>query len=114
VPTGAHQECRNSRCPRYAVRNGLCKECHAAIQQRLSGNGLGLRPNNRRFLWMRRAFLNEHPICTTPGCNQPATVLDHVEPHRGDAGLFWNQRNWQGLCVHCHGVKSIRESQSRM
>ena len=32
------------------------------------------------------------------GCRIPATVVDHVEPHRGDERLFWDQEDqWQVL-----------------
>ena len=37
------------------------------------------------------------------------TVLDHIVPHRGVAALYWDQSNWQGLCVTCHGSKTARE-----
>jgi 5-methylcytosine-specific restriction protein A len=38
-----------------------------------------------------------------------ATILDHITPHRGIHRLFWDQDNWQGLCVPCHGRKTYRE-----
>ena len=31
-----------------------------------------------------------------------AQVVDHVTPHRGNAGLFFDQSNWQSLCKQCH------------
>ena len=31
----------------------------------------------------------------------PATVCDHVLPHRGDEHLFWNGAV-QSLCARCH------------
>ena len=48
----------------------------------------------------RRAFLAAHPFCAA--CEQrgklhPATVVDHIEPHRGDHKLFWRRSNWQPL-----------------
>ena len=53
----------------------------------------------------RRAFLAAHPFCAA--CEQrgklpPATVVDHIEPHRGDHKLFWRRSNWQPLCQPCH------------
>ncbi|WP_324290694.1 AAA family ATPase [Ancylobacter sp. SL191] len=32
----------------------------------------------------------------------PATVVDHIIPHRGDSKLFWSRSNWQALCVTHH------------
>jgi 5-methylcytosine-specific restriction endonuclease McrA len=31
-----------------------------------------------------------------------AEVVDHVVPHRGDEDLFFDPRNLQSLCKHCH------------
>jgi hypothetical protein len=31
-----------------------------------------------------------------------STVVDHVKPHRGDEGLFWNHENWQASCSWHH------------
>ncbi|WP_338021838.1 AAA family ATPase [Aquabacter cavernae] len=35
-------------------------------------------------------------------CHAPATVVDHIAPHRGDQALFWDKGNWQPLCKPCH------------
>jgi 5-methylcytosine-specific restriction protein A len=61
---------------------------------------------------MRSAFLKRHPICNI--CrSEPASILDHIMPHRGIPALFWDQTNWQGLCVTCHGRKTARETWGR-
>jgi 5-methylcytosine-specific restriction protein A len=57
---------------------------------------------------MRLAFLRRHPLCAI--CHEPTSVLDHVKPHRGDPTLFWDQDNWQALCVACHGRKTAPET----
>jgi 5-methylcytosine-specific restriction endonuclease McrA len=31
-----------------------------------------------------------------------------VQPHRGNAALFWSVANWQPLCDRCHGEKTRR------
>ena len=53
----------------------------------------------------RLAYLNTHPLCVY--CQQAgritaATVVDHIQPHRGDKVLFWARANWQALCQPCH------------
>lgn len=53
----------------------------------------------------RRAFLSEHPLCVMcqrEGRVEPATVVDHIVPHRGDPRLFWDEANWQPLCKRHH------------
>ena len=47
--------------------------------------------------------------CKEEGVTTPATVADHVEPHRGDAEKFW-RGDLQSLCEPCHnGVKQAEE-----
>ncbi len=50
----------------------------------------------------RASYLLAHPRCQRIGCNALANVVDHVLPHRGDKKLFWDSRNWESLCTHCH------------
>ncbi|MCB4811684.1 HNH endonuclease [Methylovorus menthalis] len=39
----------------------------------------------------------------------PATVVDHIKPHRGDMALFWDRNNWQAMAKECHDRKTARE-----
>lgn len=55
----------------------------------------------------RAAFLEDHPFCRR--CGKPATVVDHIRPHRGNAALFWDRSNWQPLCNHHHNSAKQRE-----
>lgn len=53
----------------------------------------------------RATFLREHPLCAMHqalGRLVPASVVDHITPHRGDSVLFWDSGNWQALCKPCH------------
>ncbi len=45
----------------------------------------------------RAAFLKLNPRCARPGCGAPATLVDHIIPHKGDQRLFWSRSNWQPL-----------------
>ena len=38
--------------------------------------------------------------------------MDHVKNIREYTGSFWNEQNWQGLCVDCHQRKTIVENSS--
>jgi len=74
----------------------------------------------------RAAYLRKHPLCRAherDGEIVPATVVDHVVPHRlkeaidsGDKyrierskALFWDSDNWQPLCKTCHDRKTATE-----
>jgi 5-methylcytosine-specific restriction endonuclease McrA len=66
------------------------------------------------YAWQKasKAYLREHPLCVM--CARlrrvtAATLVDHIEPHRGDMELFWNRRNWQSLCTTCHSSVKKRE-----
>lgn len=69
---------------------------------------------NHRWRKARRVFLSEKPLCAM--CQDldivtPAVVVDHITPHRGDEELFWDEKNWQGLCLVCHDRhKAIQEN----
>lgn len=57
-----------------------------------------------RWARIRRYQLLEHPLCKfclERGIVTPATVCDHVEPHRGDVNKFW-LGPFQSLCKECH------------
>lgn len=41
-------------------------------------------------------------MCQEQGRVVPASVVDHVIPHKGDAMLFWSPDNWQALCKRHH------------
>lgn len=59
-----------------------------------------------------KVYLANNPLCRwceAQGRLVPATVTDHIRPHRGDAELFWDTENWQPLCTQCHNKKTARE-----
>ena len=107
---GTLHECRHPRCGNYAIKGGVCFEHRALYTQQVAGPpGSNLKPSNSRFRWMRAAYLMRNPICAC--CHQAAAHdLDHIRPHRGNVALFWDQTNWQGLCVRCHRQKTARET----
>lgn len=39
----------------------------------------------------------------------PATVVDHIIPHKGDQTLMWDESNFQSLCSKHHNIKTARE-----
>ena len=57
----------------------------------------------------RKRYLQQHPLCVECLAEhriEPATVVDHIKPHRGDPVLFWDEGNWQGLCKIHHDKKT--------
>lgn len=100
------------------VPSGLKCECQKKADAERKARFDQTRPTARErgytSKWQkeRAAYLAAHPVCVM--CGRPATVVDHIVPHRGDDKLFWRRSNWQALCVRCHsGKKQRREYQSR-
>lgn len=65
-----------------------------------------------RWRKARASFLKRHPLCAeheAKGQIVSATVVDHKIPHKGDEQLFWDEDNWQGLCVPCHNRKTAKQ-----
>lgn len=61
--------------------------------------------NSSHWRKFRARYLYHHPLCVfcaRVGKVTPATILDHIKPHRGNLMLFWDKTNVQGLCQTCH------------
>ena len=67
-----------------------------------------------RWRRLRATFLSAHPLCSLClriGHDTAATVVDHIQPHKGDVELFWSVENLQSLCAPCHSAaKKIQEN----
>lgn len=77
-----------------------------------SGKTTGERGYNYRWQQARARHLREHPLCVMCLAEEHvtvATVVDHIEPHRGDEVKFWDESNWQSLCATHHSSVKQRE-----
>jgi 5-methylcytosine-specific restriction endonuclease McrA len=90
------------------VPSGVLCACQRARAAERNARAEANRPNASQrgydSKWRResRAYLAANPRCRR--CGATATLVDHVEPHRGNRALFWKRSNWQALCVTCHSV----------
>lgn len=65
---------------------------------------------------LRPGHLLHEPFCrecAKRGERVRATVVDHIESHRGDMGKFSDPDNLQSLCESCHNRKTIQERNTR-
>lgn len=85
------------------------------------------RPRNS-VAWQKAsaAWIKEHPFCALclvrgrvnecaiqDTCTKQRTlVVDHIEPHRGNMDLFWDQDNWETLCRLCHDIVKQRHERA--
>lgn len=44
--------------------------------------------------------------------NSGLLVCDHIQPHRGNWYLFWDETNLQTLCKRCHD--KIKQSEEQV
>jgi hypothetical protein len=61
---------------------------------------------NRAKLQLKLQPLCE--FCQQRGIVTPATIADHIEPHRGDWNAFW-LNSLQSLCAQCHSSTKRRQ-----
>lgn len=60
--------------------------------------------NTKRWKFLRKEQLQREPLCKihkAQGKIIPATIADHVVPHKGDETLFF-RGDLQSLCKECH------------
>ena len=68
--------------------------------------------DTRRWIRLAKQQLRDHPLCVRcleQGEVVPATIADHVQPHKGDVKLFYFGK-LQSLCLaHHSGSKQYEE-----
>jgi 5-methylcytosine-specific restriction enzyme A len=96
------------------VSNGYCTKCQSA------GKGKEKRPSAAKRLYGRRWRKSskdwlanpDRALCVgyPPGFHGErsvaAQVVDHIAAHKGDWQLFWDESNWQPLCISCNSRKA--------
>lgn len=103
-------------CPRGhpPFTGSQCPVCAAARKADADARRGSARERGYTAQWERerKRFLTRHPLCAECERNgrfTPATVVDHIRPHKGDMKLFWDVSNWQPLCRPCHDRKTATE-----
>ena len=108
MPKAPKRPCRHPGCPNLCDKGVYCLQHMEFSSDRMRG-GADARGYNAEWRRARKAFLQKHPLCVQclkEGFITPATVVDHIIPHRGDGKLFWDENNWQPLCKDCHDQKT--------
>ena len=110
MPHTPLRPCRQPGCPGFCKPGQVYCPQHAPelSSDALRGNA-AFRGYGRKWQAARKAFLAKNPLCAAcmeHGRLTPATVVDHIVPHRGDMRLFWDEKNWQPLCKDCHDRKT--------
>lgn len=114
MPARPKTICRHPGCGKLIDDPGFC-EAHVKQRRREVDARRGTstqRGYGYRWQQARRDFLAEFPLCSEcekAGRLTPATVVDHIDPHKGDESKFWNRGNWAPMCKPCHDRKTATE-----
>lgn len=112
MPHAAKTPCKS--CGRAACGK-LCEECVAAGRGKEDRRGSTERLYDYRWQQARAAYLAAHPLCVGyPHGFHGAVVtvaecVDHIIAPRGDHDLFWDEANWQSLCIACNSRKAVEQ-----
>ena len=104
MPRFPKRPCRHPGCPNLS--DGVYCEEHRTLYARESATQRGY---DGRWRKARERFLRAHPLCVVcqrEGRLTPATVVDHIIPHRGNQQLFWDESNWAPMCKPHHDQKT--------
>jgi len=112
MPTAPLRPCAQPQCSAL-VPSGYC-EAHKAIrkEQEKPRPTSTQRGYGSRWQKARAGYLRSHSLCVA--CTKEhritsASVVDHIQSHKGDMTLFWSPDNWQALCKRHHDVKTAKE-----
>lgn len=118
MPFAPAKPCVRSGCRSLAVDGGRYCKKHTEAEKKQTkrydkqrGSSCK-RGYDRKWQKYRKRYLAVHPVCVRcekMGRITPATVVDHIEPHRGDYDLFWDLGNHQAMCKRCHDIKTATE-----
>ncbi len=109
MPRSPKRPCRYPGCPNLCEKGTFCEEHRKEWSPDAMRGGAAARGYDAKWREARKLYLQRHPLCVK--CLKekkitPATVVDHIVPHRGDQKLFWDQSNWQPLCKEHHDKKT--------
>lgn len=104
--------CRKPGCPEL-TKDGWCpahkpkKAARKASAEYHAWYGLSVwKDELRPAQLLREPWCRE---CARRGIRTRATVVDHIQAHRGDWALFTDPTNHQSLCKQCHDRKTAKE-----
>jgi len=114
MPKRMPTPCRHPGCPALVEGGGYCEKHKRQLRKRYDEQRgtAAQRGYDARWRRARAMFLRRNPLCVEcqkEGKLTPATIVDHIIPHKGNHDLFWDESNWQALCKRCHDRKTAKE-----
>ena len=112
MPNKPLRPCARPGCPNLTKSRYCEKHKKASRQYDKNRPSAYRRGYTRNWEKYRKRYLKEHPLCVEcykKGILEPAEVVDHIIPHKGDMVLFWDPKNHQALSKRCHDRKTAKE-----
>ena len=109
MPRSPKRPCRFPGCPNLCETGVYCEQHRKECSSDALRGGAAARGYDAQWRAARKRYLQHNPLCVQCLADKkitPATVVDHIVPHRGDKKLFWDESNWQALCKDCHDKKT--------
>lgn len=109
MPYGPPSPCTYPGCNKLVQRGSRCADHPYDKKPHGRNPDIDKLYNSNRWRMGRLHFLTRNPLCVECSKNgraEPAKVVDHIQPHKGDSELFYNSQNWQALCKPCHDRKT--------
>jgi 5-methylcytosine-specific restriction protein A len=98
----------------YCASHTTSEQAERSVRSDVGRTASDSRKWYKRAAWSgkygrRLRQLGAEPLCRMcpDWSKQPATIADHMVPHRGDHALFWFGE-LQSLCKSCHDIKKQR------
>lgn len=104
MPIRPLRPCASPGCGEL-VASGACTQ-HRLQRERRRGSA-AKRGYGTRHQRQRKIILARDPICR--GCQRAESTIDDHIVRIQDGGSATDDQNQQGLCVDCHGFKTVRE-----
>ena len=122
MPTAPRKPCRHSSCGTlvsdgaYCEKHLIVKEAEVKAERIRYDNSRGTsasRGYGSRWARASKLYRANNPLCVK--CEESGKLtlvfcVDHVIPVMNkDDPLFWDENNWQSLCLNHHSEKTARE-----
>ncbi|NLC02720.1 MAG: HNH endonuclease [Tissierellia bacterium] len=110
MPSKPLKPCKHPLCPNL-TEGYYCDE-HKDMEYKPKQSKYKKLYSSTRWQQLRQYRLNTQPLCVE--CLKhnrytPATVVDHMKPHKGNEKLFYDLKNLQSMCKSCHDRKTAKE-----
>ena len=94
MPRTPKRPCRYPGCPNLCDSGVYCRKHSEYSADRMRGSAAE-RGYDGKWRAARDRYLRRNPLCAEclkAGIIKPATVVDHIIPHRGNEQLFWDEK----------------------